>query len=188
MNTEQPDAALEPLLTKLAAARTRLIMERPFLGALVMHLPLKPGGEWCTTTGTDAQAFYFNPKFIDNLLTALGRPDLIGLAKRGHGSHQEPVKAFLAEVFATRTRDEWTAWFATRDVCYAPVYDLKEAYRDPQVRARNMVLDDPEAGGRLGTPIKFAAEPGRETGRAPGFGEHTDEILASIGRVTAARE
>jgi predicted metal-dependent peptidase len=32
-----------------------------------MHLPLKPGGEWCTTTGTDAQAFYFNPKFIENL-------------------------------------------------------------------------------------------------------------------------
>ncbi|MBW8372030.1 MAG: hypothetical protein K0M66_13805, partial [Thiobacillus sp.] len=64
---EANDAALEPILTKLAAARTRLIMERPFLGALVMHLPLKPGGDWCTTTGTDAQAFYFNPKFIDNL-------------------------------------------------------------------------------------------------------------------------
>ena len=42
---DQPDAALEPILTKLAAARTRLIMERPFLGALVMHLPLKVGGE-----------------------------------------------------------------------------------------------------------------------------------------------
>ena len=64
---DQPDAALESLLTKLAAARTRLIMERPFLGALVMHLPLKVGGAGCTTTGTDAQAFYFNPKFIDTL-------------------------------------------------------------------------------------------------------------------------
>jgi len=67
---EQPDAALEPILTKLAAARTRLIMERPFLGALVMHLPLKVGGEGCTTTGTDAQAFYFNPGFIENLSLA----------------------------------------------------------------------------------------------------------------------
>jgi len=45
-------------------------MERPFLGALVMHLPLKVGGDGCTTTGTDAQAFYFNPKFIDNLSLA----------------------------------------------------------------------------------------------------------------------
>jgi predicted metal-dependent peptidase len=64
---DQPAAALEPILTKLAAARTRLIMERPFLGALVMHLPLKAAGDWCVTTGTDAQAFYFNPKFIENL-------------------------------------------------------------------------------------------------------------------------
>lgn len=61
------DATLKLILTKLAAARTRLIMERPFLGALVMHLPLKIGGERCTTTGTDAKAFYFNPEFIDNL-------------------------------------------------------------------------------------------------------------------------
>lgn len=67
---DQPDAALGPILTKLAAARTRLIMERPFLGALVMHLPLKVGGDWCTTSGTDAQAFYFNPGFIDNLTLA----------------------------------------------------------------------------------------------------------------------
>jgi hypothetical protein len=32
---------LPALETKLAAARTRLILEKPFLGALVMHLPLK---------------------------------------------------------------------------------------------------------------------------------------------------
>ena len=69
MSTDQPDA-LQPILTKLSAARTRLIMERPFLGALVMHLPLKVGGEGCTTTGTDAQAFYFNPGFIENLSLA----------------------------------------------------------------------------------------------------------------------
>jgi predicted metal-dependent peptidase len=61
------DAALAPILTKLAAARTRLIMERPFLGSLVMHLPLKPAPEWCKTTATDAKAFYFNPAFIENL-------------------------------------------------------------------------------------------------------------------------
>ena len=65
--SEADDAALAPILTKLAAARTRLIMERPFLGSLVMHLPLKPAPEWCKTTATDAKAFYFNPGFIDHL-------------------------------------------------------------------------------------------------------------------------
>ncbi|MFN3751883.1 MAG: DUF2201 family putative metallopeptidase [Thiobacillus sp.] len=61
------DDALAPVLTKLAAARTRLIMERPFLGSLVMHLPLKAAPEWCKTTATDARAFYFNPAFIESL-------------------------------------------------------------------------------------------------------------------------
>lgn len=65
--SEADAAALAPILTKLAAARTRLIMERPFLGSLVMHLPLKAAPEWCKTTATDAKAFYFNPGFIDNL-------------------------------------------------------------------------------------------------------------------------
>lgn len=51
--------------TRLAAARTRLILEKPFLGALVLRLPMiaaKP--DWCPTTATDARAFYYNPDYI----------------------------------------------------------------------------------------------------------------------------
>ena len=61
-----PDIA--HLETKLAAARTRLILEKPFLGALVMHLPLKAAEpKWCETTATDAKAFYYNPNYIARL-------------------------------------------------------------------------------------------------------------------------
>ncbi|MEW5769336.1 MAG: VWA-like domain-containing protein [Pseudomonadota bacterium] len=59
---------LPALETKLAAARTRLILEKPFLGALVMHLPLKAADpKWCETTATDAKAFYYNPGYIARL-------------------------------------------------------------------------------------------------------------------------
>lgn len=59
---------ISALETKLAAARTRLILEKPFLGALVMHLPLKAADpKWCETTATDARAFYFNPNYIARL-------------------------------------------------------------------------------------------------------------------------
>lgn len=59
---------LHALETKLAAARTRLILEKPFLGALVMHLPLKAADpKWCKTTATDARNFYFNPDYIARL-------------------------------------------------------------------------------------------------------------------------
>ena len=51
---------------RLAAARTRLILDKPFLGALVLRLPLKPAA-WCRTTATDARTLYYNPAWIDSL-------------------------------------------------------------------------------------------------------------------------
>ena len=44
---------------KLAAARTLLILDKPFLGALVLRLPLEAvRARWCPTTATDAQKIY----------------------------------------------------------------------------------------------------------------------------------
>ncbi|TCS73008.1 putative metal-dependent peptidase [Sulfuritortus calidifontis] len=61
----QDTSAIE---TKLAAARTRLILDKPFLGSLVMHLPLKAADpKWCKTTATDARAFYYNADYIARL-------------------------------------------------------------------------------------------------------------------------
>jgi predicted metal-dependent peptidase len=59
---------MKDLETKLAAARTRLILDKPFLGSLVMHLPLKVADpKWCKTTATDARHFYYNPDYIARL-------------------------------------------------------------------------------------------------------------------------
>jgi predicted metal-dependent peptidase len=54
--------------TKLAAARTKLILDKPFLGALVLRLPMKAANkEWCPTVATDARAFYYNTEYIEEL-------------------------------------------------------------------------------------------------------------------------
>ena len=54
--------------TKLSAACTRLILDRPFLGALVLRMPMKPADpRWCATIGTDARHFYYNPDYIESL-------------------------------------------------------------------------------------------------------------------------
>ena len=59
---------IEKIETKLTAARTRLILDKPFLGALVLRLPMiAADGEWCPTTATDARKFYYNPEYIDSL-------------------------------------------------------------------------------------------------------------------------
>ncbi len=53
---------------KLSAARTRLILDKPFLGALVLRLPLQEAEPaWCASTATDARSFYYNPEFIASL-------------------------------------------------------------------------------------------------------------------------
>jgi predicted metal-dependent peptidase len=58
----------EQIETKLAAARTKLILDKPFLGALVMRLPMEAADpDWCPATATDARKFYYNPEFIDQL-------------------------------------------------------------------------------------------------------------------------
>lgn len=54
--------------TKLTAARTRLILDKPFLGALVLRLPMiEADPAWCRSTATDAKYFYYNREFIEVL-------------------------------------------------------------------------------------------------------------------------
>lgn len=57
--------------TKLSAARARLILERPFIGALVMYLPLiEASAHRCPTIATDARQLYFNPDYVAGLSLA----------------------------------------------------------------------------------------------------------------------
>ena len=58
----------EDIEIKLSAARTRLILEKPFLGALVLRLPMvEADPAWCKSTGTDARNIYFNADYIQEL-------------------------------------------------------------------------------------------------------------------------
>ncbi len=53
---------------KLATARTKLILEKPFLGALVLRLPmLRASDDWCKTTFSNGKSFYYNEDYIDAL-------------------------------------------------------------------------------------------------------------------------
>ncbi|SHE19263.1 Sll7028 protein [Bathymodiolus brooksi thiotrophic gill symbiont] len=61
------DSDLEGIKNKLTKARTQLILDRPFLGNLVLRLPLVAADSWCKTSATDAKSFYYNPEFIDSL-------------------------------------------------------------------------------------------------------------------------
>lgn len=123
------------------------------------------------------------PKFIHNLLGALGRPDLAALCLRGPGPHQQPVMDFLAEVFRRKTLAEWDAYLATLDVCYGRVNTLPEAFAHENLHARGMVIRDEHGRTHVGPPIHFRNEPALPTLREPRLGEHTQALLGATPNV-----
>ena len=98
-------------------------------------------------------------KFCENLMSALGRPDLIDLAAGEPGPSQQPLIAFLTEIFSTKTRAEWETFLSGLDLCWAPLRNLKEAFSDPNTKARAMVLTDSAGNRHIGPAAKFRDEP-----------------------------
>jgi crotonobetainyl-CoA:carnitine CoA-transferase CaiB-like acyl-CoA transferase len=72
-------------------------------------------------------------------------------------------------------------WFRGKDIGFAPVKDLREAFDDPQAAAREMRLIDDAGREHVGTPVKFAHEPGRPQLWLPKVGEHNRVVLHEAG-------
>ncbi len=148
--------------------------ERSWGGNAMYRIYETRDGKWIVLGGAEI-------KFATNLLTKLGRPDLIDLCKLPPGPGQYPVRDFFTRTFRTKTQAEWIDWFAGMDVCFAPIQTLREGLDDPQTRAREMVLEDERGWEYIGIPIKFANEPGKVVFDLPEHGQHTREILAGLG-------
>ncbi|NEH33249.1 CoA transferase, partial [Rhizobium ruizarguesonis] len=119
--------------------------------------------------------------FATNLLTPLGRPDLIPVAVGPAGKAQAGLRAFLSEVFLTRTLTEWLEWLEGRRVSFAPVLSLREALSHPQARARQMVKMDAAGRRHIASAIRFQRDPAEPALSIPAIGEHTVEILGTLG-------
>ena len=113
------------------------------------------------------------PKFINNLLGALGRTDLAHLCLRGPGPHQQPVIDFLAETFRQKSLTEWERYLETLDVCFGRVNTLPEALAHQNLGARKTILHDELGRRHIAPPIRFRQEPASPVLQEPGLGEHT---------------
>ena len=119
--------------------------------------------------------------FAEAVLNKLGRPDLLDLCKPPPGPHQNPVKDFLRETFRTRTQAEWVELFDGVNAAFAPLKNLREAADDPQLRHRRMIVEDERGWEHIGIPMKFRNEPGQLKFEFAEPGQHTQEILRSLG-------
>lgn len=84
------------------------------------------------------------------------------------------LRPVIARRLRRDTAERWNEKLRAVGVPVWPVRSPAEAAREPQVIARGF----PDARGWMRAPLPFAAHP---DGDAPGRGEHTDAILATLG-------
>ena len=116
------------------------------------------------------------PQFYAELVKGLGL-DPGTLPSQMDSSSWPQTKKLFAEVFSSRTRDEWCQVFDGSDACYAPVLGLSEVAAHPHNSARSgyVVVDDTV---QPAPAPRFSATPGSIRSGPPRAGEHTDEVLA----------
>ena len=103
---------------------------------------------------------------------------------RAYRERDEVYRMIQGRLLERRAND-WLGVLATRDVWCAPVASFEDIVRDPQVEHDGLLttVDGPngEPVRVVGMPVRFSATPGTVRSGPPGVGEHTDEVLASIG-------
>ncbi len=130
-----------------------------------------------------------NDRIFRRLADLLGHPEWLDEpAFASDGSrvrHRQRLAAAIETVTATRPRAHWLAELDAHDIPCGPIQNYREVMDDPQVRAREMVMETrhPTLGtiSTLGTPIKLSATPLTPGRPAPLLGQHTDEVLGEAG-------
>ena len=125
----------------------------------------------------------------ERLCRAVGRAELLSdprfAANADRMANRAALERTLSETFMTRTTAHWLGVLDRAGVPCGPINDMSQVYDDPQVIARDMVvdIDHPTAGAirNVGIPVKFSETPGTVRRPPPRLGEHTHEVLVEFG-------
>lgn len=165
---------------------------------LGMHMGMRGAGDWPGGRGEnllDGGAHFYGvyecadgrfvsvaaiePQFCERFLDGLGlRP--AARADRMDRAAWPDLRRRVAAAFRQRPREEWLAVFADLDACVAPVLTLDEAADHPHNRARGY-LTSFDGVPQPGPAPRFDRTAGRGAAPVPRPGEHTDEVLRSLG-------
>lgn len=89
----------------------------------------------------------------------------------------------LDEIFKEQPAAHWVQLFENAKIPCGPVNKFSDILNDEHVKQREMVVDHPDLGDYklLGVPVKLSRTPGQIQSVPPGLGEHTEDILTSLG-------
>ena len=125
----------------------------------------------------------------ERIVKVIERPELAADARfQSNGDRMRNLAALtplIAERLRTRSSADWIRDFEAAGVPVGPVNRIGDMLADPQVAAREMVVEveHPRAGTvkALGFPVKFSETHAGVSRAAPLLGQHTDEILGTLG-------
>lgn len=122
-------------------------------------------------------------RFWKNLCNHFGVPGFVPL--QYDDTRREEIINFFKKRFLEKTLNEWKEELGQMDICWAPVQNMDEVLNDQLFVEREMIINKKEQNGKemtlLGIPVKISGNPGGVKSLPPGFGEHTREILSSLG-------
>ena len=131
-----------------------------------------------TADGRHLSIGAIEPQFYAELRQKLGLAAEFG--EQMNPARWPELKARLAEVIKTRTRDHWCELFEGSDACVAPVLSLDEAPDHPHHRARQAFLD--VAGTRQPAPApRFSRSAPGLPRPQPKVGADTEAVLRDFG-------
>jgi crotonobetainyl-CoA:carnitine CoA-transferase CaiB-like acyl-CoA transferase len=126
-------------------------------------------------------------KFFQELCAGMDRKELASdprfITRADRLKNKEALYAILEEVFLQKTGEEWLELLEGR-LPAGPINTVDMALSDPQVLARNMVVETTHRSGEkmklLGSPIKMSPAGEPQFTPPPALGEHTDQILKDL--------
>ena len=118
-------------------------------------------------------------KFYEELLELSGLKG-VELPHQMDRTNWPRMKERMAEIFKTRTRDEWCKIMEGSDVCFAPVLSMDEAPKHPHNVHRGTFVEQ-DGVVQPGPAPRFSRTPGKIQGPPASLGQHTNEALRDWG-------
>ena len=165
---------------------------------MTMIYSMQSSGMWKTTMGSnllDGGSHFYDTyeckdgKFISigsiepqfyALLCQIAELDEKVFSKQMSRDLWPEQKEEIKKIFLKKTRDEWCDLMEGTDVCFAPVLDMSEAPQHPHNKERKTFIDLEGVTQPAPAPRFSRTEP--EVVSSPSIvGEHTNEVLSSIG-------
>ena len=136
-------------------------------------------GTYACADGKFVSVGAIEPQFYALLLARIGIEDASFQRQWEEGQWPE-LRAKLAALFMTRTRDEWCAALEGSDACFAPVLTLEEAPAHPHNQARGTFVSVDGTVQPAPAP-RFSRTPCEVPWASPRVGSQTMELLNYAG-------